>query len=134
MFSTFLRFLGCSLFSQLHRNMTKSNTNNSIHKNINVPHSASTIPSFLRPLYDRFPEAFQYFKCPHLSMVTASLSVALGYYILLVLTKTMAQGLSNLSLTQIQDISSSPPTPSSRSSSVSYRSGSIIPSVTMLLC
>ena len=34
-------------------------------------------------------------------MVTASLSVALGYYILLVLTKTMAQGLSNLSMTQI---------------------------------
>jgi hypothetical protein len=67
-FSTFLHFLGCSVFAQLQRNISPKSR-----------------------------DCTQF----AMSMGTAQPKVAFGYYLLLVITKTAAQGMSNLSMTQI---------------------------------
>lgn len=73
-FSTFLHFLGCSLFAQLQRQLV--------------------YPKNLPPR----SEPYHQFS---MSMGSAPPRVAFAYYFLLVLTKTAAQGMSNLSMTQI---------------------------------
>ncbi|RYY86530.1 hypothetical protein EON63_05565 [archaeon] len=69
LFSTFLHFLGCSIFAQISRNYSYKPPSNG--------HAYG------------------------MSMGTAPPYVALGYYMLLVITKTAAQGMSNLCMTQI---------------------------------
>lgn len=82
-FSTFLHFLGCSIFAQIQRHV--SHTVNSR----NFPPGSSQGSS---------TASCQQFA---MSMGTAPPRIAVGYYLLLVLTKTIAQGMSNLSMTQI---------------------------------
>jgi hypothetical protein len=75
LFSTFLHFLGCSIFAQLQRNL-QSPRNPSLSKG----------------------DGWTQFS---MSMGTAPPRVAFFYYSLLVITKTAAQGMSNLCMTQI---------------------------------
>jgi drug/metabolite transporter (DMT)-like permease len=74
MFSTFLHFLGCSIIAQIQRNLSR----NSITKESSLIKHDSMF-----------------------SMGVAPFKTAIFYYILLVFTKTASQGLSNLSMTQI---------------------------------
>lgn len=74
-FSTFLHFLGCSIFAQIQRNLSP-------------PRSAAAPQS---DPCSRFS----------ISMGTAPPRVAIAYAVLLVITKTVAQGMSNLCMTQI---------------------------------
>jgi hypothetical protein len=84
-FATFIHFLGCSVFAQIQRRTSSSsssssnNNNNSINASIGSINESKSI----------------------LSMGTASKTKAIGYYMLLVFSKTATQGLSNLSMTQI---------------------------------
>ena len=78
-FATFIHFLGCSFFAQLQRRTMLSTNNNGLIPNIGNINESKSI----------------------LSMGTASKMVAIGYYMLLVFSKTATQGLSNLSMTQI---------------------------------
>ena len=86
-FATFIHFLGCSVFAQIQRrtssssssSSSSSNNNNSLNTNIGSINESKSI----------------------LSMGTASKTIAIGYYMLLVFSKTATQGLSNLSMTQI---------------------------------
>jgi hypothetical protein len=81
-FSTFLHFLGCFSFAQLQRNLSKPSKHGMGPTGCMSPRSAkSFVPVF--------------------SLGTAPPRVALFYYILLVLVRTGAQGMSNLSMTQI---------------------------------
>lgn len=73
LFSTFLHFLGCSVFAQMQRRVSKAMH----HSHHSQTHGAV------------------------LSMGTAPPRVAIGYYFLLVFLKTATQGLTNLSMTQI---------------------------------
>lgn len=81
MFSTFLHFLGCFIFAQLQRNLSRSGVNN---KNSNSV--GSIAPS----------NGFMVF-----TLGTAPPRVAVFYYCLLIFVRTGAQGMSNLSMTQI---------------------------------
>lgn len=74
MFSTFLHFLGCSVFAQLQRNLSYRSVTASGEK----PH-----------------------QCHCFSMGTAPTKTAIFYYCLLVAVRTAGQGFSNLSMTQI---------------------------------
>jgi hypothetical protein len=76
-FSTFLHFLGCSIFAQIQRQMSANSYTHQISKH---GHSVAWY---------------------HLSMGSATPRLAFFYYFLLVVTKTAAQGLSNLSMSQI---------------------------------
>lgn len=100
-FSTFLHFLGCAFFAQLQRNMsnptsnanTSSSASHSQSDNKTSSASTSSSSSIVRKL-----SSSSYFT---FHMGTASPQVAFGYYALLVFLKTICQGLSNLSMTQI---------------------------------
>lgn len=107
-FSTFLHFLGCSIFAQIQRNMSRSQHS---HHPVGSPHPASTASSAavspngsnaastthtsLLPIRTYIRSLFTF------HMGTATPRTAFFYYALLVLLKTGAQGLSNLSMTQI---------------------------------
>ena len=75
LFSTFLHFLGCSVFAQVQRNL-------SFKPNSNGPNGGTH-------------------SCHIFSMGTAPTRVAIFYYALLVIVRTGGQGMSNLSMTQI---------------------------------
>ncbi len=81
-FSTFLHFLGCLIFAQLQRNLSRNN-------NTNSRNNATTgcVPSH---------GGFMVF-----TLGSAPPRVALFYYVLLIFVRTGAQGMSNLSMTQI---------------------------------
>jgi hypothetical protein len=78
MFSTFMHFLGCSIFAQVQRRYLNSfiNTNSKLFLNNNS-------------------------KMFSVSMGNASTRVAIGYYLLQIILKTLTQGLANLSMSQI---------------------------------
>jgi len=84
-FATFIHFAGCSFFAQLQRRSILStlNNNNNNNNNNNL-NSVNEIKSK-----------------SILSMGTASKGISIGYYMLLVFAKTATQGLSNLSMQQI---------------------------------
>lgn len=75
LFSTFLHFLGCSIIAQIQR------------------HFSPVLPVNLHRAHSH--------HWYNLSMGTADAKTSLFYYILLVLLKTASQGLSNLSMTEI---------------------------------
>lgn len=75
-FSTFLHFLGCLSFAQLQRNLSKR-SNNNIQQ-----HSQQHGPFVF-------------------TLGTAPPKIAIFYYLLLIFVRTGAQGMSNLSMTQI---------------------------------
>jgi hypothetical protein len=79
MFSTFLHFLGCFSFAQIQRNLSKTKAPS--NTGCVTPTASSFIPVF--------------------TLGTAPPRVALFYYMLLIFVRTGAQGMSNLSMTQI---------------------------------
>mmetsp|Transcript_46478 Transcript_46478/g.92065 ORF Transcript_46478/g.92065 Transcript_46478/m.92065 type:complete len:566 (-) Transcript_46478:10-1707(-) len=81
-FSTFLHFLGCFSFAQIQRYLSKSSK----------PSTGSTGCAI---------QASGYSYIPVFSLGTAPPRVAIFYYVLLILVRTGAQGMSNLSMTQI---------------------------------
>lgn len=82
MFSTFLHFFGCLLFAQLQRNLSRGSSK--------AP-AASISGNHIAPSSN-----FMVF-----TMGTAPPRVAIFYYCLLIFVRTGAQGMSNLSMTQI---------------------------------
>jgi hypothetical protein len=95
-FSTFLHFAGCTAFAQLQRNLSSPSSSSS---------SMASAPSFppSSSLYKRLLTYFYWFlsRWNSISMGNATTKIAIGYYLLLVVTKTASQGLSNLSMSEI---------------------------------
>lgn len=81
-FSTFLHFLGCSVFAQIQRNLSSTSGQQHLPLYSNGPHNQRSSPFYL-------------------SMGTATPRLAFLYYLSLVLLKTASQGLSNMSMSQI---------------------------------
>jgi len=79
-FSTFLHFLGCLIFAQVQRNLSRTASSRANTTTGCVPASGG----------------FMVF-----TLGTAPPRVALFYYVLLIFVRTGAQGMSNLSMTQI---------------------------------
>lgn len=115
-FSTFLHFLGCTFFAQLQRNISSSPNSSSSSNPSSTPTNASANPSSTthnpgalpvsvasQSLWKRSMYHFYWYlhRWTNITMGTASSKTAIGYYLLLVFTKTAAQGLSNLSMTEI---------------------------------
>jgi adenosine 3'-phospho 5'-phosphosulfate transporter B3 len=104
-FSTFLHFLGCTGFAQLQRNISTApplTTTNSNAEPPSIPVASKGIQGY----YNRFLYVFRYYSYSfssywNISMGTATTGTAIGYYFLLVCMKTLSQGLSNLSMTEI---------------------------------
>jgi drug/metabolite transporter (DMT)-like permease len=99
-FSTFLHFAGCTAFAQLQRNLSSpssslSSSSSSTSSYLSFPPSTS--------LYKRCLSYFYWFlsRWNNISMGNATTKIAIGYYLLLVITKTASQGLSNLSMSEI---------------------------------
>lgn len=109
-FSTFLHFLGCSVFAQVQRNLSFKQAGNSSSSSS----SSSSTAAAVSPkgglsggigvgvggvMSGAAVEGSH--ACHFCSMGTAPTKVAIFYYALLVLVRTGGQGMSNLSMTQI---------------------------------
>jgi adenosine 3'-phospho 5'-phosphosulfate transporter B3 len=104
-FSTFLHFLGCTGFAQLQRNISTAPPMTTTNANAEPP-SIPVATKGIQGYYHRFLYVFRYYSYYfssywNISMGTATTGTAIGYYFLLVSMKTLSQGLSNLSMTEI---------------------------------
>lgn len=116
LFSTFMHFLGCSVFAIMRRRITCSPNNNAANnrrvKELTLPAPASFYDyekdscrelngSNYSPIIDNNRNPGLMDSQWKISMGTAPTQVALGYYTLQIVLKTAGQGLANLSMSHI---------------------------------
>ena len=98
-FSTFMHFLGCSIFAMIQRRyFTHNHTNTTTFPyQVNDTGTLSGSNSPVNKVHNSHNKSSKW----TISMGTAPPRVALGYYILQIVIKTLTQGCANLSMSQI---------------------------------